>query len=72
VGVTKARQGGRERTSDAGEELSGKVLDVTDGEGREGVVLEEVEDGGAEKLKDEANMVPVVEAFRQVNTFAVG
>lgn len=60
----------RRLTSDTGDELPSKVLDVSHRERCELVLLEEVEDGRSEKLEHETDVVPVVEAFHEMNAFA--
>jgi len=57
-------------TSDTGNELPSKVLDVSHREGSELVLLEEVEDGGSEEFEDEADVIPVIKAFHEMNAFA--
>ena len=42
------------------------------GEGEVVIVLEEVEDGAREEPRNDADVVPVVEAVDKVNAFAVG
>lgn len=53
---------------DTVQELSCKVVDVLEGEGLILIVLEEVEDGGGEKFRDDADVPVVFEAVEQVNT----
>jgi hypothetical protein len=64
------REGERGRTLDTVQELSCKVVDVLEGEGLILIVLEEVEDGGGEKFRDDADVPVVFEAVEQVNTVA--
>ena len=57
-------------TCDGGNELPSKVLNVRHRERRERVLLEEVEHRRSEQLEDQADVVPVVEALHQMDTFA--
>ena len=52
------------------EKLSCKGLDVLAGEGGEVVLLEEVVYAHAQELGHQANVIPVVEPCKQVDTFA--
>ena len=49
-------------TSNAGEELSSKALDLTARKGHKSVALEKVEDALAKKVCDDANMITKVKA----------
>lgn len=50
-----------EPTSNAGEELPGKTLNLTAWEGYESVALKKVEDTLAQKIGDYTNVIPKVE-----------
>lgn len=55
------------RTSNAGEQLAGKVLNLAVGEGHKVVALEEVEDALAKQVHNYAYVAAVVEAVAQVD-----
>lgn len=55
------------RTSNAGEQLAGKILNLAVGEGHKVVALEEVEDALAKQVHDDAYVAAVVEAIAQVD-----
>jgi len=55
-------------TSNAGEELACKLLDVTAGEGHKRVALQEIKDTLAEEVGDDTDVVSEVESVPQMNT----
>jgi hypothetical protein len=59
--------GGFFLTSNAGEKLAGKVLDLAVGKWYEVVTLKEVEYTLAEKIHDDADVSSVIEAVSEVN-----
>ena len=54
-------------TSDAGEELTGKALDLTVGKRREDVALKEVKHALSEQVSDDADVISVIEAIPQMD-----
>lgn len=60
-------------TSHTGEELTGKGLDLTAGEGNESVTLQEVKHTLSQKIGDDADMVAEVKTIPEMDTLvAVG
>jgi len=53
--------------SNAGKQLTSKALDLTVREGHETVALEEVKDTLTQKIHDDADVTPVIEAIPQVD-----
>ena len=56
-------------TSNTGQQLPRKTLDLTTGKWNEAVGFEEVKDALAEEIGDYADVVPKVEAIAKVNAF---
>ncbi len=54
-------------TSNTGQELAGKVLNLAVGKGHKAVALQEIEHALAEKVHDDADVAAVVEAVAEVN-----
>ena len=55
------------RTGNTGQELTRKTLDLTAWKRYEGICLEKVKNALTEKIRDNADVVPVVEAISEVN-----
>jgi hypothetical protein len=53
-------------TCNAGEQLPGKILDLTVWERNKAISLEEVENALAQQIHDNANMTPIVKAVSQM------
>jgi len=62
------RSRGHQHTSNAGEKLTGEILDLAVGKWYEVVALQEVEYALAEQVHDNADVASVVETVPQVNT----
>lgn len=61
VSVKSQTRKNRCHTSNAGEELSSKALNLTAWEGHESVALKKVEDTLAQKIRDYADVITEVE-----------
>lgn len=56
-------------TCHTGEQLPSKVLNLTTGEGDEAVALQKIKNTLPKQVRDNANMVAIIEAIAQMDAF---